>query len=142
MQKINKISSKNPFKVPDNYFNEVSNKILASISETETGRDVRKISLYRRFRTSLLVAASIAGFVIISYTAVRLFVPHHSDIQLSETINEINNESIMNDVDVFTLEESLSSSMLPEEGPDVSKKDLIDFLLQNNVELNDIYEQL
>lgn len=140
MQKINNISSKNPFNVPENYFDEVNKKILASSVESE--REVRKIRPYNRFRNGLLIAASIAGFVVISYTALRLLAPHKTDSQISETLNGINTESIINDMDISTLEENVSSSMLSGEGPDVSRRDIIDYLLLNNIELNDIYEQL
>lgn len=140
MQKLNNIPPKNPFKVPENYFNEVNKKILSATSETE--REVIKLSFYSRFRTRILVAASIAGFIIISYTGVRLLSPGNPVTQISGTIKGISNESIMNDVDISTLEENVSSEMLSEDVPEVNKKDIIDYLLLDNIELNEIYEQL
>ena len=140
MTKLNDIPPKNPFKVPDNYFDVVNRKIISATSDIEP--EVRKISIYNRFRTSILIAASVAGLIIISYTAVRLFYSDRSNSSVSEVLHEINPDSLINEVDISSLEESASSLMVPQEGPDVSKKDIIDYLLLENVEINDIYERL
>jgi hypothetical protein len=140
MTKLNDIPPKNPFKVPDNYFDVVNRKIISATSDIEP--EVRKISIYNRFRTSILIAASVAGLVIISYSAVRLFYSYRSNSSVSEVLHEINPDSLIYDVDISLLEESASSLIVPQEGPDVSKKDIIDYLLLENVEINDIYERL
>lgn len=139
MKNLDDISKKNPFKVPENYFEDVSRKIISVTSGEE---EVRKISFYNRFRTTILIAASIAGFIIISYSALRLLAPDKTHSQVSEAIYEMNEDSLVNDLDISSLEESASSLTLPEEGPDVSKKDIIDYLMLDNIEINDIYEQL
>ena len=140
MKKLNDIPRKNPFRVPDNYFEEVNRKIISVTSGID--QEVRKVSIYNRFRTSLLIAASIAGLILISYTAIKLLTPVKINSQVSEVLLEINPDSYINDIDLSSLEEDASSLILYEEGPDVSKKDIIDYLLNENVELNDIYEQL
>src|ERR1035437_2996779 len=140
MTKLNDIPPKNPFKVPDNYFDVVNRKIISATSDIEP--EIRKISIYNTFRTSILIAASVAGLIIISYTAVRLFYSDRSNSSVSEVLHEINPDSLINEVDISSLEESASSLMVPQEGPDVSKKDIIDYLLLENVEINDIYERL
>jgi hypothetical protein len=140
MTKLNDIPPKNPFKVPDNYFDEVNRKIISATSDIKS--DVRKISVYSRFRTSILIAASVAGFIFISYSAVRLFYSDRSNSSVSEVMHEINSDSLINDIDISSLEESASSLIVTQEGPDVSKKDIIDYLLLENIEINDIYERL
>jgi hypothetical protein len=140
MKKLNDIPRKNPFRVPDNYFEEVNRKIISVTSGID--QEVRKVSIYNRFRTNLLIAASIAGLILISYTAIKLLTPVKINSQVSEVLLEINPDSYINDIDLSSLEEDASSLILYEEGPDVSKKDIIDYLLNENVELNDIYEQL
>lgn len=140
MKKLNDIPRKNPFRVPDNYFEEVNRKIISVTSGID--QEVRKVSIYNRFRTSLLIAASFAGLILISYTAIKLLTPVKINSQVSEVLLEINPDSYINDIDLSSLEEDASSLILYEEGPDVSKKDIIDYLLSENVELNDIYEQL
>jgi hypothetical protein len=140
MKKLNDIPEKNPFKVPDNYFEEINRKIISVTSGSD--HEVRKISIYNRFRTSLLVAASVTGLIIISYTAIKLLTPDKRNSQVSVVLHEINPDSCINDIDLSSLEEDASSLVLSVEGPDVSKKDIIDYLMLNNVDLNDIYEQL
>jgi hypothetical protein len=140
MTKLNDIPPKNPYKVPDNYFDDVNRKIISAASDIEP--EVRKISIYNKFRTSILIAASVAGFIIISYNAVRLFSSDRSNSSVSEMLHEINPDSLINDIDISSLEESASSLIVPQEGPDVSKKDIIDYLLLENIEINDIYERL
>ena len=140
MKKLNDIPVKNPFKVPDNYFEEVNRKIISVTSDSD--KEVRKISFYNRFRTSLLIAASVAGLILISYTAIKLLTHDKSNSQVSEVLHEMNPDMYMNDIDLSSLEENASSLVLSDEGPDVSKKDIIEYLLQENVELNDIYEHL
>ena len=140
MTKLNDIPPKNPFKVPDNYFDEVNRKIISAASGIEPV--VRKISIYHRFRTSILIAASVTGFIIISYGTIKLINSDRSKSTVSEVLYEINPDSLINDIDISSLEESASSLVIPQEELDVSKKDIIDYLLRENVEINDIYERL
>lgn len=140
MKKLNDIPQKNPFKVPDSYFEDVNRKIISSTSGYD--QVVRKVSIYRRFRTNLLIAASVAGLIIISYSAIKLLTPDKRNLQVSEVLHEINPDSYINDIDISSLEVDASWLLPSEEGPDVSKNDIIDYLLLNNVEINDIYEHL
>ena len=149
MKKSDDISKKNPFKVPDNYFEEINRKIISatagvdeSIIKSNSDNNIRKIGLYHRFRTSILIAASIAGFIVISYSALKLFAPLNSGSQVSEVLFNMNQDSLINDIDISSLEEDASSLLLSDDGPDVSKNDIIDYLMLENIELNDIYEQL
>ena len=100
------------------------------------------VSTYNRFRTYLLIAASVAGFILISYTAIKLLTADKINSQVSEVIYDVNSDSYINDIDISSLEENASSLVLSEEGPDVSKTYIIDYLLLENIEINDIYEQL
>jgi hypothetical protein len=140
MKKFNDIPDKNPFKVPESYFEQVNRKIISATSGYE--QEVRKVSFYNRFRTSILIAASVGGFILISFAAIKLLTPDKRNFEVSQVLHEINPDSIINDIDLSSLEENASSIVLSEEGPDVSKKDIIDYLLLNNVDINDIYEQL
>ena len=56
--------------------------------------------------------------------------------------HEMSPDLYLNDIDLSSLEENASSLVLSEEVPDVSKKDIIDYLLNENIEINDIYAQL
>jgi hypothetical protein len=140
MQKLNDITGKNPFKVPENYFEDVNRKIISAASGHVA--ELKKAGLYKRLRPYFLIAATVTGFVFLSYTAVKLLNAGKITSQASEVINEENAGSYINDIDILTLEENAAPLDLSEEGPDVNKTDIIDYLMLNNIEISDIYEQL
>jgi hypothetical protein len=140
MKKLNEISGKNPFKVPDNYFEEANRKIISSAAGTRT--ETVKKGLYRRLRPSLAIAASMALFVLLGYTALKIFLPENKNRSLSEISIEQFSESYLNDIDIPTLEKNADMSFLQGAVPDVSKTEIIDYLLLENIDLNEIYELL
>ena len=139
MQKLNEITDKQPFKVPENYFEELNKRIISATSGYN--EEVRKIGLFIRWRPYFLIAASVTGFIILSYTAIKLFVPEKLNTQFSEIILEDYPELYINDIDLLSIEESAASLDLFEELPEVNNSDIIDYLLLENIEINDIYEQ-
>jgi hypothetical protein len=140
MKKLIDIPDKKPFKVPDNYFEELNSRIISATSGIE--QEAKQVKMHSRFRTSFLIAASFAGFILIGYTTLKLLAPDKNTTQVSEVIHEINPDAYINDIDISSLEEDASSIVLSEEGTGVSKKDIIDYLMLDNIEINDIYEQL
>jgi hypothetical protein len=139
MKKLNEIPGKNPFKVPENYFEEVNRKILLVTSDNE--HEVKKSSFYYRFRTQLAVAASVAGFILLSYAAVRILTADRENLHLSEIAFGEYPESYINDIDLITIEENAALLDFTVDSPEVSKKEIIDYLLLENIEISDIYEQ-
>ena len=140
MQKLNDIPDENPFKVPDNYFEEVNRKIISATSGYE--KNVKVVNTYSRLRTHILIAATVTGFILISYTAIKVFTSDKISPQVSEVQYNLNPDSYLNDIDISSLEEKASSIVFSEEKPEVSNNDIIEYLLLENIELNDIYEKL
>jgi len=128
----------NPFRVPDNYFAEVNQRIISAAAGE---KKIVKPSIFDKFRTQLLVAASLAVFILLSYTALRIFSRDKSDQQTSVIVNELNIESFIDEIDISALEEN-ASSLVSGQVPDVPHKDIIDYLLLENIELTDIYAKL
>ena len=140
MSKLNDIPEKNPFKVPDDYFEDVNRRILAATSGKE--KEIRMTSRYNRFRTSLMIAASVAGFILIGFTALKLLTSDKKHTQLTEVFEQDSPDSYLNDIDILSLEEDVSSLVITDEGSGVSKKDIIDYLILDNIEISEIYEKL
>lgn len=140
MKKLNEIPGKNPFRVPENYFGEVNRKILSETSGYD--HEVIKTGFHNRFRTYLAIAATVAGLVFLTYEGVKLFTPGRTGSRVSELLIEENTDSYINDIDLLTLEENASLSDIYEEGSGVTKNDIIDYLLLENIEITDIYRQL
>jgi len=134
------IPGKNPFRVPEGYFEEVNRKIIDASSVTNHAR-IRSGSSFR-LKPYLLAAASVAGFILLSYSAVKVIAPRLNNHKESELRREEYFSPYMNDLDIYYLEENASSLTIPEQGPDVSKAEIIEYLLLDNIEINDIYEQL
>lgn len=140
MKKLTDIPDKNPFKVPDNYFEEVNRKIISVTAGAEL--EIKKASSPNRFRTIFLIAASFLGFILIGYTALVLFTSEKKNNQVSAVLQEMSPDTYINDIDISSLEEDASSLVLSEGGTGVSKPEIIEYLLQNNIEINEIYEHL
>ena len=140
MKKLNEIKGRNPFKVPENYFEEVNRKILSDISRVD--HEVIKTGFNNRFRTYLAIAATVAGLVFLTYAGVKLFTPEKISPRVSELMIEENTDSYLYDIDLLTLEENAASLDISEEGSGVNNNDIIDYLLLENIDITDIYRQL
>jgi hypothetical protein len=140
MKKFENIPGNNPFKVPDNYFEEVSRKIVYATSGSDN--EIRKTGLFTRFRPYLLIAASVTGFILISYTALRLLSPSRSEKILTEMLAHQSEASLLNEIDIFSLEESAASITFTEEISGADASEIIDYLISENIEISEIYEKL
>jgi hypothetical protein len=140
MEKSNKIPEGNPFKVPENYFEELNSRIISSTVENLGGKE--KPGLYVKLRPLLAMAASAAILSILTFTGVKLFSPRNEFISLSAIPVEEYSETILNEIDLLTLEENAIATGVPGFGPDITKKDIIDYLLLENIDINEIQEQL
>jgi len=140
MKTLNEIPSKNPFKVPENYFEEASRRIIASTAGAE--KEFIRAGLYRKLRPYLMAAASVALFAVLSYTAARILIPGTREPRIPELSIEEFSSSYIDDMDIRTLEDGTDPAALSDEIPLISKPEIIDYLLLENIDLNDIYELL
>jgi hypothetical protein len=140
MSKLNDIPGTNPFKVPENYFEEINRKII-SVTSGNIEKPV-KISILTRYKSYFAIAASVAGFIIISLFTVILLTEKKDKIRISEILPSENMELYLNDLDLLTLEENAASLDLSDVMSGLESDEIIDFLLEENVEINDIYELL
>lgn len=141
MKKLANIPEKNPFRVPEGYFEDVNRKIISATSGKNNAD--RRSGFSFPFRPYLLVAASVAGLILLSYSAMKVIATYRSNQQQEAgTIPEEYTSAYFNELDVYSLEEKAASLLVPEHGPDVSKAEIIDYLILDNIEIDDIYEQL
>jgi len=140
MAKLDEIPKKVPFKVPDNYLEELNNRSLTATAGNK--RDQNKIRFLYRFRSKLAIAASITGLIILSYTVIKLFSPSDNISEISEILNLDDNSLILENIDIMTLEENVSSNAIYFEIPELSSSEIIDYLLNENIEISEIYEKL
>jgi len=62
--KLDELKGKNPFKLPDGYFEGLTGQIMAQIPETSP-KETKVVSLYVRMRPWLYLAAVFAGLLIV-----------------------------------------------------------------------------
>ncbi|HUX95185.1 MAG TPA: hypothetical protein VMV47_05570 [Bacteroidales bacterium] len=138
MKNIDQIPGKNPFKVPENYFKEVNSKII-SVTTGETDMPVRN-GLYRKIRPYLLAAATVTGFIIISYVAAKIITNHR---KVPETIfAQTMTMPYINDIDIYSIEESIENLDLTDGLQGIKNADIVDYLMHENIEADAIIEML
>jgi hypothetical protein len=140
MKKLNETGANNPFRIPENYFEEVNRKILSDV--TNEKHEVRKAGYFYRFRNVIAIAASIAVLVFLSFSAVKIYTFEKNNNRPSEIIFGENPDPYINDIDLLMLENKAALLDVSKEVPVVSNAEIIDYLLFENIELSDIYEQL
>lgn len=135
---MNEIPDKNPFKVPGNYFEEVNRKIISVTSGFE---EKTPKTDYHRLRVFLFAAAAFAGLVLIGYAASKILNRDKKELAVSEVLYEENPELYVNDIDISSLDEFPPTLFITSGEPVVNKSEIIDYLMLENIEINDIYEQ-
>jgi hypothetical protein len=140
MASLNEIPKKSPFKVPDNYFDEVNRKILSAASDNNQMSGSK--SFIHRFRTQLAVAASVTGLILLSYAGLKVITNERKNSRVSEIFSTEVNEYIINDIDIQVLEENVFPSGISVETSELTSNEIIDYLLLENIEISDIYEKL
>lgn len=139
MKELNQISQKSPFRVPDNYFEEVKRKIITSTADNTLPKEK---GIYRKLRPYLAAAATVAVLTLISITVIHIIGPGKSKPLVPEiTLNEFS-DHYLNDIDLLTLEEKAGNIEPDLARININSKDIIDYLMLENVEIIDIYEQL
>jgi hypothetical protein len=140
MKTLNDIPGKNPFKVPENYFEKVNQKILSETADVKSR--FSKKGVYRKLRPLLAVAASVAFFVLLSYTLVRIIHTGKKNEALPVISLEEFSEEYLNDIDITALEQDAARAVTFDDMPAVSSQDIIDYLVLDNLDPNYIYEIL
>ncbi|HLN21453.1 MAG TPA: hypothetical protein VK213_10215 [Bacteroidales bacterium] len=137
MENNSNIPKNNPFRVPDDYFENFNDKII----QLTAGK--REISSFRnkRYTFFLSAAASLAVLVIAAYFATRIFPPKDPAEKFASQAIPVN-EFILDELDILTIEESTSVSGIMDELPDIESSEIIDYLIREDVDIALIYEQL
>lgn len=140
MKRNKKISGENPFKVPENYFEEITGKILSST----VGKpfESKNSGVFVKLRIYLAAAASVAVLALLAYTVTLLFSPADKSISLSQILIREYQETIINEIDLLMLEESALMPEFTEGEMQIDQEVIVDYLLLENIDINMIYDQL
>lgn len=140
MEEHKDIPKENPFKVPDRYFEDLAGRIMSATSGIEPSAE--KKSIFRRMSPYLAAAATVAIVAVIGFSAFYVISSKSSrEGRIDLTLNEININYI-NDIDLLTLEESVSDLATFDRVPEMNSNEIIEYLVSENIDILDIYEHL
>jgi hypothetical protein len=138
---LDSLDRKLPFSVPDDYFDNFYGRLRERM-EVKTGPGLFR-KTYQLIKPQLALAAAIAAFVIIGYTAVRFF---SHDISPAETTDEIDD---IIEYCIYDFDDDMLISTLAEEenvswwNSSMETEEILDYLSEENdidyFELIDIY---
>lgn len=135
MKDIEKMERKNPFSVPDGYFEKVTEDLLQSAkSVTPPDRERKLLTI---IRPHLTLAAAMIALVVVTYTGLRLLLPgmHTGGIDkdsIAEYITqEVDQEVIIEQI--VELEQVTTQSDLPH-------NEIVEYLVENGIDISAIIE--
>lgn len=151
MKSIDEIKKENPFRVPDGYFESLTERTMAAVKDIPVAENSPAEKQVGKVRVMpfLALAAAIIGFAILAAGMVRL-VTRDSGGFMQESPDEIYADLVTGEIDTYIIENEWAASEEITEGDtdvqgsetDVQSETIIDYLLLDNVELTDIYELL
>ena len=151
MKSIDEIKKENPFRVPDGYFESLTERTMSAVKDIPVADNSQAEKQDGKVRVMpfLALAAAIIGFAILAAGMVRL-VTRDSGGYLQEAQDEIYADLVTGEIDTYIIEnEWVASEEITENDTDVQGSEtdvqsetIIDYLLLDNVELTDIYELL
>ena len=141
MDQLKNNGSKNPFRVPENYFEELTERILDNTSEK--GSFGRKLTL-SALKPYYTLAAVIAGTAIITFAILQVTTPY------SRVTSGGNNEIIadvpqflIDGMDMYIIESQLNDETSDELEPSADDRELIiEYLMLNEVDMSLLYAYL
>jgi len=134
MTKKGEISKDNPFRVPDNYFDEVKRDIYAKTREA--GKKESKKGIFTVLKPAMMMAAAMLTFVIISYSILRLLFPEYNRTE------EQNFSELVYHFDEAELIDELSENNNYEEALPAEQSEIINYLMDSDIDYNTLIEYL
>jgi hypothetical protein len=143
MDERKKYKESEMFRVPDNYFEELTEKVtemaVTEIRKPEPG-------FFTLARPHLMLAASMILFVIISYATLKFLLPDIlSDKPVLDSISiteylteELEEADLLEDADLADM--NSSGSVL--RNKDLNEDEIIDYLIKESISYEDILENL
>ena len=138
---LDKINKQDMFGVPDNYFKDLPDIILRN-TEKEISTEVKKLHYRERFRPALLVAASVLGLIIITYTGQK-FLRAEKESNLISSLDAIEYiDFYSQDFGEELLLENINMDFLDSD-PEINETDkIIEYLIENGIDDLTLYNEL
>jgi hypothetical protein len=143
MKPDEEIKKGNPFKVPDGYFESLTERTMSAIKAQEEkksheNKPVRRLNI----RALLAMAAAVAAFAVLTAVTVRLITGGRDNRQQGEG-NGLYADLAVEEIDTYMIEGEWNETEMPvfrEVEKAISTDAIIDYLMTENIDLNDINE--
>ncbi len=136
---LSKIKKENPFRVPENYFDDFSTRLQAKLDAEQNAVPVKKSNIIRYLKPAIGLAAGFALVFSLAYWPLKTLTPNQtadSDVQ-EISVSEMLFASAVEGIDVNSFYELIEK---PEGNAQLSDDDLASFV-NANVSEYEIYTQ-
>ncbi len=139
------IKKSNPFKVPDGYFESLTERTMSAIKQDQKKEAHEQVSPRRLgLKFYLALAAAVAVFALLTTVTVRLVTGGRDNRQQSED-KGLYADLAVEEIDTYMIESEWNDTDVPglrEVEKAISTDAIIDYLMTENIDLIDIYELL
>ena len=142
-----KIKNSNPFKVPDGYFDTLTERTMSAIRESREQEETPESTLVPvrslNYKPFLALAAFVIGFAMLATVMIKLLNTDKVSEDF-ETVNTLYADLAAEELDTYMIEYELSQTEPVEPAltyeEEISSEAIIDYLMMEEIDLNDIYE--
>lgn len=134
-----------PFKIPEGYFETLSDRIILAVhdNEEESENPVERKTMFTGLRPYLAYAAIITGLAIISVGVVKFTSKSGKNFISGNTCSSAFMTEVMSEeIDIYTIETEVIKSADQHSASSITYNDNIDDLIIENIEETDIYDIL
>jgi hypothetical protein len=140
MEKLKNHKPGNPFKVPEDYFGSLNDRIIDNCNKTGKGIARRGFIILKPL---LVLAAVIVGAALITTAVLQVIQPTNTNnLPLIGAIEEIS-DILYDDIDIYMIETALNDipeyDLLPD---NIYKEEIIEYLLVGEIDISMLYEHL
>jgi type IV secretory pathway component VirB8 len=138
---LSKISKENPFRTPDNYFDDFSARLRVKIDAEKSATLPKRTRLIQILKPAFGLAASFALIFMLVYVPLKTFMPHHVENVAANTEEYDTETGILNYIE--NIDESSFISLLHEtENDDTFSDDDLALFVSSNFNDYELYENL
>ena len=127
-QELSKVSKENPFRVPDNYFDDFYARLHVKLEAEKRILPDKEYKILRFLKPAIGLAASFALIFLLVYWPVKTFLPHHVAEGTSFEVSDIEYFSEMDKIDENTFYNLLEE---PDITNEFSDEELVNYLSAN-----------
>lgn len=141
LSQFDPLKNNGPYKIPDNYLDTILPRLQEKISERSSGeKDWKWIFVPKRLTAIGFLVAGIAFIVFISLKVIQPYWQEKSTFKQEEISHYLDNQAY--NIDDATLTAEFDFELNGLSGENIEKNDTINFLLNSNIDSNDIYNEL